>query len=41
MQRIESPESDYVEQIDQALEDIEMLADFEALALEPESPGRS
>jgi len=34
-------ETEYVEQIDQALDDIEMLADFEALVLEPEGPGRS
>jgi len=34
-------ETEYIEQIDQALEDIEMLADFEALVLEPEGPGRS
>jgi hypothetical protein len=31
----------YSEQIDQALDDIEMLADFEALVLEPEGPGKS
>jgi hypothetical protein len=33
--------TDDVEQIDQALDDIEMLVDFEALVLEPERPGRS
>jgi hypothetical protein len=32
---------EYVEQIDQALDDIEMLADFEALVLEPEGRGKS
>jgi hypothetical protein len=30
-----------VEQIDQTLDDIEMLADFDALVLETENPGRS
>lgn len=34
-------ETEDVDQIDQALDDIEMLVDFEALVLEPESPGRS
>jgi hypothetical protein len=34
-------ETEYIQQIDQALDDIEMLADFEALALAAESPGRS
>jgi anti-sigma factor RsiW len=40
-QRSPLVETEYVEQIDQALDDIEMLVDFEALVLEPESPGRS
>lgn len=34
-------EPEYVEQIDQALDDIEMLADFEALVLEAEGRGKS
>jgi hypothetical protein len=34
-------ESESVEQIDQALDDIEMLADFDALIIEPQDPGRS
>lgn len=34
-------ETESIEQIDQALDDIEMLVDFEALVLEPEGPGRS
>ena len=41
LQRSPHAENEYIEQVDQALEDIEMLADFEALPLEPESPGRS
>jgi uncharacterized membrane protein YdfJ with MMPL/SSD domain len=32
---------EYVEQMDQALDDIEMLADFEALVLGAEGPGKS
>jgi hypothetical protein len=34
-------ETESVHQIDQALDDIEMLADFDGLVLEPEGPGRS
>jgi hypothetical protein len=34
-------ETESIEQIDQALDDIEMLADFDALVLEPQGPGRS
>lgn len=34
-------ESEYLEQIDQTLDDIEMLADFEGLELAPQGPGRS
>ncbi len=34
-------ESESVEQIDQALDDIEMLADFDGLLIEPRDPGRS
>lgn len=41
LQRSPRVETEYIKQVDQALEDIEMLADFEALALEPERPGRS
>jgi hypothetical protein len=33
--------SEYVEQMDQALDDIEMLADFEGLVLGAEGPGKS
>jgi hypothetical protein len=41
VQRPWQAETEFVEQIDQALDDIEMLADFEALVLEPEGQGRS
>ena len=34
-------ETESIDPIDQALDDIEMLVDFEALVLQPESPGRS
>jgi hypothetical protein len=34
-------ETEYVEQMDQALDDIEMVADFEALVLEAQGQGKS